>query len=281
MLHTKNFAAATLSKPNARNMLSYWKVDGPQNRPLSNWNYQSHPTLQLRIIITCNKVRSKKKWDHSRTFWGGITIKMCQLWTPEKSLLPFTTTKIWIRWSLVVHYQIWLTFAYTNLPRQIFIPSQIEIETYWKKIEKTSLVLHLSFLHAKQLLMKPLSESLQTYANLLLGLMPANNTSTQCVNPCPAVIIRVGISIQKPVDSHLDKTWYIALKIWWCLFFNVQDLIVKLRASTLQADRRKLTASVLMGFVLIAIRYLKHWVASITFVLSRPASISPWRRYQT
>ena len=64
-------------------------------------------------------------------------------------------------------------------------------------------------------------------------------------------------------------------------FFNVQDLIVKLRAFTLQADKRKLTASVLMGFVLIAILYLKQWVASITFVLSRPASISPWRRYQT
>ena len=45
---------------------------------------------------------------------------------------------------------------------------------HWKKFEKTSLVVHLSVLHAKQLLMKLLSKSLQTYANLLLGLMPAN-----------------------------------------------------------------------------------------------------------
>ena len=50
------------------------------------------------------------------------------------------------------------------------------------------------------------------------------------------------------------------------LFFNVQDLLVKLRASTLQVDRRKLIASVLMGFVLIAILCLKQWVAFITFV---------------
>ena len=76
----------------------------------------------------------------------------------------------------------------------------------------------------------------------------------------------VGTSIQKPVDSHLDKTRPVALKIWSCLIFNVQDLIVKLRASTLQADKTKLTASVLMGFVLIAILCLKQWVALITFV---------------
>ena len=83
-----------------------------------------------------------------------------------------------------------------------------------KKFEKTSLVAHLSFLHAKQLLMKLLSASLQTYANLLLELMPVNYTPTRCANPCSPVLIRVGISIQKPVDSHLDKTRPVASKIW-------------------------------------------------------------------
>ena len=125
---------------------------------------------------------------------------------------------------------------------------------------------HLSFLHAKQLLMKLLSESLQTYANLFLRLMAANYTPTRCANPCPPVFIRVGIWIQKPVDSHLDKTIPVAFKIRSSFTFNVQDLIVKLRASTLQADRRKLIASVLMGFVLIAILCLKQWVAFTTFV---------------
>ena len=87
------------------------------------------------------------------------------------------------------------------------------------------MVVHLSFSHAKQLLMKLLSESLQTYANLLLVLMPTNYTPTRCVNPCPEVFIRVGISIHKPADSHFDKTRPVALKIWSCLIFNVQDLI--------------------------------------------------------
>ena len=149
---------------------------------------------------------------------------------------------------------------------QNFIPSQREIKTYWKIFEKTSLVAHLSFLHAKQLLMKLLSRGLQTYANLMLEFMPANYTPTRCANPCPPVFIRVGISIQKPEDSHLDKTRPVALKIWSCLIFNVQDLIVKLRAFTLQADRRKLIASVLMGFVLIATLCLKQWDAFTTFV---------------
>ena len=146
------------------------------------------------------------------------------------------------------------------------IPSQREIKTYRKKFEKRLLVDQLSFLHAKQLLMKLSSESLQTFANLLLGLKPANFTSTRCVNPCPPVFIRVGKSIQKPVHSHLDKTRLLALKIWSCLFFNVQDLIVKLRSSTQQADRRKLTTSVLMGSLLIAELCLRQWVAFTTFV---------------
>ena len=96
--------------------------------------------------------------------------------------------------------------------------------------------------------------------------IPANYTPTRCVNPCPAVFIRVWISIQKPVDSNLDKTRPVAFKTWSCLIFNEQDLIVKLRASTVQADKRKKTASMFMGLVLIAVLCLKQWDASITFV---------------
>ena len=57
-------------------------------------------------------------------------------------------------------------------------------------------------------------ESLQTYANLLSELMPANYIPTRYVNTCLPVFIRVGIWIQKRVDSHLDKTRPAVLKIW-------------------------------------------------------------------
>ena len=146
------------------------------------------------------------------------------------------------------------------------VPSHREINTCWKKFGKTSLTVHLSFLHAKQLLMKLFFEILQTDANLLLGLKPANSTPTGYVKPCALVFIRVGISIRKPVDSHRDKTRPVASKIWSCFIFNEKDLIVNLGASTLNADGRKLTASVLMGLVLFSILCLKQWVAFTTFV---------------
>ena len=53
MLSTLNFVAVTLLKPNTRTILTYWKVDWPQNKPLSNWNCQSHLLLELEIIETC------------------------------------------------------------------------------------------------------------------------------------------------------------------------------------------------------------------------------------
>ena len=60
-----------------------------------------------------------------------------------------------------------------------------------------------------------------------------------------------------------------ALKKWSCPISNEQDQNVIMKASLQQADRRKLTASVLMGFVLIATLCLKPWVAFITSVSVR------------
>ena len=66
-----------------------------------------------------------------------------------------------------------------------FYPFREGDKKVWKEFGKTSLVVHQSFLHAKQLLMKFSIEGLQTYANLLLGLVPANHIATPCVNSCP------------------------------------------------------------------------------------------------
>ena len=104
-------------------------------------------------------------------------------------------------------------------------------------------------------------------ADLLLGLMPDNYIATQSVNPCSPVMMRARMSIQKPIHSHLDKTGPLALKLRLCLILNEKDLMVKLRASTLQADRRKLNVPVLTDSVFIAILCLKLCVAFRTFVL--------------
>ena len=63
-----------------------------------------------------------------------------------------------------------------------------------------------------------------------------------------------------------QKTRPAAFKIWSCPISNEQDQNVKLKASLQQADRKKLTALVLMGFVLIATLYLKPCVAFTTSV---------------
>ena len=76
-----------------------------------------------------------------------------------------------------------------------------------------SLVVQLSFLHGKQLLMQPLFDNQQIFANLFLGLVPANYTSTRCVNPSHSVFTRVGLSIQRQVKSRLVKTIPVALGI--------------------------------------------------------------------
>ena len=149
---------------------------------------------------------------------------------------------------------------------QSSILSRKEMKTFWKNFKKMLLVVHPSFLQVKQLLMKLLFEKQQTYAKLLLGLTLAYFTPTRCVNPCLPVFIRVGISIQKRVYSHLDKTRPAALTIWSCPVSNEQDQNVKLKASLQQADRRKLTASVLMGLVLIARLRLKSRVDFTTSV---------------
>ena len=78
--------------------------------------------------------------------------------------------------------------------------------------------------------------------------MPANYIPTRCANPCPPVFIRVGISIQKWVDSYLDKTRLAALKIRSCLISNEQDQNVKLKASLQQADRKKNDCFSVNGF---------------------------------
>ena len=89
---------------------------------------------------------------------------------------------------------------------------------------------------------------------------------TRCVNPCQPAFIRVEISIQRRLDSCLHKAKPVALKLGSCPFFSEQDQIVNLKASTLQVDRRKMTDSTLMDFVLIAILRSKQWAAFVTFV---------------
>ena len=78
--------------------------------------------------------------------------------------------------------------------------------------------------------------------------------------------------------SYPDKTRPVALKVWSCLISNEQDQNVKLRASLQQAVRRKVTASVLMGFVFNATLCLKPWVAFTTSVPVKSCVLPPLKK---
>ena len=164
------------------------------------------------------------------------------------------------------NYQTWLTFAYANLPMQNFIPPQREVRTFWKKSRTRRWWSIYPFntqsscwnFHAK------VYRHMQIFCcDWCQPTIPLTDVSIYAHR---SLFIRVGRSIQKAVDSHLDKTRPVPLKIWSWLIFNVEDLIVNLRASTLQANRRKLITSVLMGFVFIATVCLKQWDSFTTFV---------------
>ena len=103
--------------------------------------------------------------------------------------------------------------------------------------------------------------------------MLPNYNPIGCVNPCPLVSIRAGISNQRQVDSNLDKTRPAVLKIRSWPPFKAPDQIEKFRASIQQADRRKLTASVMTAFFLIATVSSQQRAAFTIFVLSRSSSV--------
>ena len=161
------------------------------------------------------------------------------------------------------------------------ILSRKKIKTFWIKFERMLLVVHLSFLNAKQFLMKLSFESLQTYANRLLGLTPANYFRSRYVNPCLSVFIRVGIWIQKRVDSHLDKTRHAALKIWSCLFPTNKTRMTNWK---LVYNRRTEENWLFQcWWVLFSLQHCK-WIHGLLLPLlsvSRVASFSHWRGYST
>ena len=99
--------------------------------------------------------------------------------------------------------------------------------------------------------------------------MLANYIHIRLIIPYPPVFIRVGMSIQKHVGSHLHKTRPVTLKKWLCPIFNEQDQIAKSRASIQKADRRKSTASGLNISVLNATPCSKQSGAVTTFVRFR------------
>ena len=50
-------------------MLTYWKAEGPQNKQLSIWNYQSIHPQELWTIKTWNKYWKQQQMNSVKDFW--------------------------------------------------------------------------------------------------------------------------------------------------------------------------------------------------------------------
>ena len=179
---------------------------------------------------------------------------------------------------MVVLYQTWPTFVYRNQLLQYSIHSLREIKILWKKSRRCC------WWSIYRIYTKG-SCWWNSYSkfNKLMQIFcwnwywPVTPTPTRCVNPCWPVFIRVGILIHRQIDSHLDKIKLVALKTRSCTIFNEKDQIAKWKASIQQADWKKLTASLLMGFVPIATLFLKLWMLLSLFSLSRSSTaLTEW-----
>ena len=109
--------------------------------------------------------------------------------------------------------------------------------------------------------MKIYYENQQTYAKLMVEVMPAKYTYTRCNNACQRFFLHAGICIQRLVGSRLDKIKPAAAKKRSDPIFREKDQNVKMKASVQQADERKINALVLMCFVCYETLCLKQWVA--------------------
>ena len=120
----ENCVTVTLWKLITQTILTFWKVDWPQNKPLWKGNCQSFWILELRNNNTCNKNGSRNNWPRSKTFCAVTKIKfLYHLCRQTKNWLVFTTTKISTGYNLVVLYQTWPIVVYINLPLRNSIPS--------------------------------------------------------------------------------------------------------------------------------------------------------------
>ena len=97
--------------------------------------------------------------------------------------------------------------------------------------------------------------------------MLVNSILILCVRICPQVCIRDGTTMKKHKKSRQGKIEFEHLKIWSCHTFKQPELNVKLRVTTLQENRKKLIAVVLMVIATIVRLSLNQWVVISIFVL--------------
>ena len=96
--------------------------------------------------------------------------------------------------------------------------------------------------------------------NQSLIIMLINSILIPCATVCPHAYIRDAATMKNFKNSMQGKFEFVPLQIWSCHNFKQPDLNIKLRATTLQENRKKLIASVFMVIATIVRLFLKQWV---------------------
>ena len=89
--------------------------------------------------------------------------------------------------------------------------------------------------------MKLLPGIQEIFVNLLFALTQVSCILILCASPCLQDYTRDGNMTQNLIDLNLNRTNPETLRIWLCHFSKDKDLTVKLRVSTLQELRKRLT----------------------------------------
>ena len=173
----------------------------PQNKSLSNWNYQSQRLLRLGFINTCNSNGSRNKGAHSKSYCAGIRVKN---FVPTSEAL-----QIMINFyqdkdiDMLKHVFILPNLAKTCLHKSrgtSLYPFTKAVKDLLEKNREYVVVILVSFLHAKHLLIKLFFQRPLTYANQLCGLMPANYTTYSMCQP-----LLIGLYTRWNHDSQTSR----------------------------------------------------------------------------
>ena len=177
--------------------------------------------------------------------------------------MPLTTTELSICWSLVVPYQAWPRFVYTNLQIQNSFPSRRHIKTCWRKFEKLLVVFIVftckavvdeNFVRKSTNICKSIVaiDASQLYPNSMCQHMHAGLNTHWDLDP---QAIRL--------TPRQNKTRSFEKMV---VSFSTKKRDCKIESYFTTDRQKKLTASVLIDFVLIAGLCFKAWAAIITFV---------------
>ena len=163
-------------------------------------------------------------------------------------------------------YRTWPKFAYTNLLLQNSTHSRKEIKTLWKKIRK-DVVDGPSIVFTRKAVID--ETFIRKSANIFKATVAIDASQLYPYSMCQ--LMPTGLYKRWDFDSETtrftprqNKTRSVDNIVM--SYFQRTRPNVKLKASFQQTDIRKLTASVFMGFVIIATLYLKPCVAFTTSV---------------